>query len=507
MKFDGSSWVNVGNAGFSAGMVSFPSIYVYDGIPYVVYRDDANLSAITVMKYDGGWVNVGSADFTAANSNMPVLKVFDGVPYVAYMDGGITSKATVMKFTGNGSTGWEMVGSEGFSAGGIGFPSLYLYNGIPYIAYSDNNSSEKCTVMKFDCATPEATSTPTATVTATTCNRVWQFEGNSDFSTEQAYNYKMKIYNGTPYVFYGNGVQMNVMKFDGANWGPVGVTNFASDTTVDDLFVENNIPYIAYSDNQGLVTVMKYTGNWQIVGNAGFVNCYLNYLSLFVENGIPYVFFRDASANNSGSVKKFNGSAWVDVGNADFTVQGIDTITLYVKNSIPYVLFCDSANGYRTTAMELIGNNWQIIGNAGFSTMSVYVNFGMDFSPLSLIMHNNILYAGFNDGGAMTVMQLNGSTWTPVGVARFTGSNITPYFENLDFMGDNPCIMFSDFNSNTTSYVMIYDGSNWQTIASEVFNQMTITNFSLDPNSSIPYVAFRDQNNSYKLSVRKYDCP
>ena len=139
--------------------------------------------------------------------------------------------------------------------------------------------------------------------------------------------------------------------------------------------------------------------------------------------------------------------------------------------------------------------------------MSVYVNFGMDFSPLSLIMHNNILYAGFNDGGAMTVMQLNGSTWTPVGVARFTGSNITPYFENLDFMGDNPCIMFSDFNSNTTSYVMIYDGSNWETIASEVFNQMTITNFSLDPNSSIPYVAFRDQNNSYKLSVRKYDCP
>jgi hypothetical protein len=52
MKYDGSSWINVGNAGFSTGSVGDTSIAIdATGTPYVVYRDVINRHKATVMKY------------------------------------------------------------------------------------------------------------------------------------------------------------------------------------------------------------------------------------------------------------------------------------------------------------------------------------------------------------------------------------------------------------------------------------------------------------------------
>jgi hypothetical protein len=52
MKYNGSTWENVGDPGFSDGQVSDVSIYVHNGIPYVAYSDAANNGKVTVMKYN-----------------------------------------------------------------------------------------------------------------------------------------------------------------------------------------------------------------------------------------------------------------------------------------------------------------------------------------------------------------------------------------------------------------------------------------------------------------------
>ena len=54
MKYDGTSWANVGTAGFSVGEVDFTSLAFNptDGQPYVAYQDWANSLKATVMKYD-----------------------------------------------------------------------------------------------------------------------------------------------------------------------------------------------------------------------------------------------------------------------------------------------------------------------------------------------------------------------------------------------------------------------------------------------------------------------
>ena len=52
MKFDGTNWVNVGNAGFSAGGVNFPSLAFNpnDGQLYVAFASEAGSCQANVMK-------------------------------------------------------------------------------------------------------------------------------------------------------------------------------------------------------------------------------------------------------------------------------------------------------------------------------------------------------------------------------------------------------------------------------------------------------------------------
>ena len=49
MKFDGTNWVTVGAAGFSAGTVLSTTLALAGSTPYVAYGDSANGSKATVM--------------------------------------------------------------------------------------------------------------------------------------------------------------------------------------------------------------------------------------------------------------------------------------------------------------------------------------------------------------------------------------------------------------------------------------------------------------------------
>jgi hypothetical protein len=51
MTYSGSSWVTLGAADFSAGLVNYPSLAVLNNVPYVAYVDNANSNKATVMRY------------------------------------------------------------------------------------------------------------------------------------------------------------------------------------------------------------------------------------------------------------------------------------------------------------------------------------------------------------------------------------------------------------------------------------------------------------------------
>ena len=106
MKFNGSSWEIVGAAGFSPGSADDISLVFYSGVPYIAFRNVGSgakglPTKAMVMKFNGSsWENVGTPDFSAGDALYISLAVDNGIPYVAYRDGANSYKATVMKYVG-----------------------------------------------------------------------------------------------------------------------------------------------------------------------------------------------------------------------------------------------------------------------------------------------------------------------------------------------------------------------------------------------------------------------
>ena len=99
MEFNGTNWVNVGNAGFSAGTADWTSLAFSpkDNQPYVAYGDYGSPfnGNATVMKFNGtNWVNVGAEGFSANEAQFTCLAFspYDSLPYVAYRMMGILKK-------------------------------------------------------------------------------------------------------------------------------------------------------------------------------------------------------------------------------------------------------------------------------------------------------------------------------------------------------------------------------------------------------------------------------
>jgi hypothetical protein len=88
MKFDGTNWVYVGNAGFSIKEARYISLAFSpaDGQPYILYTDYNYANRATLMKFDGAnWVYVGDPGFSKIAVFQKSLAINSlGEPYVAY---------------------------------------------------------------------------------------------------------------------------------------------------------------------------------------------------------------------------------------------------------------------------------------------------------------------------------------------------------------------------------------------------------------------------------------
>jgi hypothetical protein len=342
-----SKWVNVGNAGFSAGIADTTSLALdSSGTPFVAFKDGGNSDKATVMKFSGtGWETVGTAGFSAGDAYDTDL-AFDssGTPFVAFQDKGNSGKATVMKFNG---TTWETVGTAGFSAGAAYDTSLALdSSGTPFVAFQDKGTSDKATVMKFN-------------------GTGWETVGTAGFSAGGDYDTSLALdSSGTPFVAFldgDNSYKVTVMKFNGTGWETVGTAGFsAGGADYTSLALDSSgTPFVAFRDggNSDKATVMKFNGTgWETVGTAGFSADVAYHTSLaFDSSGTPFVAFQDKGNSYKATVMKFNGTTWETVGSAGFSAGMAGYTDLVLDSSgTPFVAFKDEGNSWKATVMKFL---------------------------------------------------------------------------------------------------------------------------------------------------------
>ena len=139
LKFNGTSWVNVGQRGFASGGAYDVSLVLdHNNTPYIAYSNTniSNSYKFNIFKFNGtSWVTVSPGNLSS--TEFPLAIDSNNIPYIATRDGG------VFKFN---STSWAKIGS--FIPSGPASFALDL-NNIPYVAYVDALNNSKISVMRY----------------------------------------------------------------------------------------------------------------------------------------------------------------------------------------------------------------------------------------------------------------------------------------------------------------------------------------------------------------------
>lgn len=330
-------WKTVGTQGFSAGEVGKLTLRFHAGTVYVAFQDYENSYGATVMYFNGSsWVNLGPAGFTStAAYELSFAIDSGGTPYVAYYDD--SNRANVMKY--NGSS-WVLVGAAAFSEGEISAPSIAIHNGTPYVAYGDafyadqGDFDHKAVVKKFDGSN-------------------WVTVGTPGFTGSEASSISLAIDSaGIPYIGFSDWAYANpfefgkatVMKFDSVNWIAVGFAGFTSgEVRATDLVIHADQPYLAYRDANDKATVVTYTGStWDPVGAEGFSAGTIDLPSLAVDSGTPWISFKDNANSSKLTVMTFDGTSWSAHGGAGISPDWIDFSSIAIEDGEPWVAFKDN---------------------------------------------------------------------------------------------------------------------------------------------------------------------
>ncbi len=357
-KFINGSWMDVGPPSFLIGKVNFIDLVIDNNeVPYICYSDSSYNGNLTIRKFDGStWIIVGNPGFAPVVQNLGFNPIIDldgsNNVYAALIDtisGGVQN-LSVYKFNGTTWTNLGIIGKPFFD---FSF-SVDKVNNIPYVVYADEAVNYQATAKKYNGSN-------------------WVTVGNAGFTNASIgiYYLSLKIdQNGDPVFAFQDDdkfERISTYKFSGGNWNIVGSERFSkchSFYTTSLAIDKNNLPIVAFlADNyqNGAVTVMNFTntGNWNIVGYRGFSTTFGTYKSALAIDtmNVPYVVFPDSDNGNKISVKKFYTSL-LPLTFMSFTalVKSDESVYLNWKTA------SEVNTSYFNIQRSLDGNNFQNIG-------------------------------------------------------------------------------------------------------------------------------------------------
>ncbi|MEM5767634.1 MAG: immunoglobulin domain-containing protein, partial [Bacillota bacterium] len=410
-KFEGDSWLTVGSGdGVSNDIAAGNSLYIDDeGTPYVAYEGGNGHNATVYRLENTSWVPVGYQGYASTGSASHLsLAVYDGIAYLAYGDAHNGNAPVVRWHELPPSSVWETVGSGPRSSPYANFTSLFMNDGIPYLAFSDQwDNANRIVAEKF-------------------VGNQWEVVLNRYFakSVQDGAVY-VDENTDTPYmayVTYDAHVEVLKMVNSGGviDWNMVGST-----TSLDELarglslYVHNGVSYVAYADmaNDDSPVVKMFASGSNVpvpVGDVG--ETLASYVSMKGDAaGNLYLVFESSPSDRIKVMKKpYASDTWSMVG--DFVSPGRTygpSLYLYDDGSgnvTPYVAYADAQSGDRPIVRKLVGDEWVTVGDD-------YVSEDFAWETSLYVDEDGTPYVAYviGEGEYSRVFKLDNNSWVPVG--------------------------------------------------------------------------------------------
>jgi hypothetical protein len=242
LRYNGSSWVDVGTHGVSSGN-GFSISFAFNpstGNPYLAYEDQTINKLVVKMFNGSSWENVGPNGLSNDNADHISLAFnpSSNQPYVSFADFGSGHKVRVIKY--NGSS-WEDVGPLGVSSGSGSYTDLDFNpeTNLPYVVYTDNDDNHSLKLKRFDGSAWQDVGSPMG-------DDPYGFEGQIAFCPST----------NLLHVAYFNNEALHdlvVKKYNGSSWELVGSKGFNTNFGFDMDFgfqPSTNEPYTIYEDQE-----------------------------------------------------------------------------------------------------------------------------------------------------------------------------------------------------------------------------------------------------------------
>ena len=249
---------------------------------------------------------------------------------------------------------------------------------------------------------------------------------------------------------------------------------------------------------------MRFDGtDWvNDTGCIAFSDGVVGRISLAIDNSNKiYVAYQDMANDGNITVKKYNGAdSWDTIGNAGFSNGTADYVSIeFDKDNTPYVSYKDSSLKITVMKYNSIKAVWEDVGSASFSTGEVYY-------PFLAIDNSGTPYVAYEDAAnasKATVMRYNSLTnsWDAVGSVGFSANSVNYSDIKINNAGI-PYVAYRDANNSNKATVMKYDGSSWVAVGNTGFSagEVNYTTIGIDQNGT-SYIVYKDAYYGNKATV------
>ncbi|MBS7528330.1 InlB B-repeat-containing protein [Fusibacter paucivorans] len=367
----GSTWVPVGEKGFTTDSPSNSKLYNFDDTLYISYVSSKTdfISLTTtykghIMKYGEatGWIDA-CTPFEIGDPNFEVA-MYDHSLYAAYTVKEIdnTYSGVLKKLTPEGT--WLSVGDKFVNVKQFRDITIDITSGTPYLFY--NTLEEGSTHVK-------------GTVKRYTDSDGWTQVGNQLADYHYVSNMAIIVGNGIPYIAYSEDHDMTgnesdyrgtVKQYSEANgWVTLGSSYFdkgwAQSINLKMSDGKLYMAYFLYGDNEQTGYVEYYeNGDWHLLDSSFQESGSMQSLNFDIYDQVPYIAFNTSQKNVTPSgvtwtytayiAKYSEANGWEAIDTTNIAEDGFSQFKFLRMGGDSYVLYIDSSANYKPTVMKQV---------------------------------------------------------------------------------------------------------------------------------------------------------